>query len=1766
MAADNGVLLPPSNLAYQVISPDDGKLTWSSVYAATGYNVYQITEGQLVFVGTTKTNSYSLNNQAEGQYSYIVSTLSTDGESGPCAPVDVNIVYPTMAAPSTLTSSIQNGNDIVLNWGTAQYADKYNVYQISADGSKKLLTSTTSRTYTIQNASEGNYAFSVSAENNLYGESAASTPVDVNLVYPVMKEPTNLTFTITNGNDVNLKWQAASYANSYLIYKVVDGQEIYATAVTTTNAVFANVPASDYEYKIYSKSDRFGTSENGASVSLTVSPVTMSPPSTISYKLQNVNDVVLNWSASSYATGYKVYQINDGQRILKGTYTGTTVTYPNQSGGDYVYEVHSFSDRFGESELGTQVKLTVSTVTMNPPDNAAYKVQNLNDIVLTWNSAAYAESYKIYQIVDGQRVLKSTVTGTTASFTNMPAGNYKYEITSYNSRFGESETSSDVSLTLDPVIMEKPPGISYKIQNGNDILLSWDASPNTTNYKVYQVVNGQRILKSTVTGNSVTYTNMPEGDYSYEVHSYNSRFGESAEGAALSFSLLYPSMESPGNPEASITSPTAFTLNWDPSPYATSYKVYQVVNGTKNLKNTVTGTSINYSNVQQGDYVYEIHSYSSRFGESKDGSLVTVKMTGQAMGTPTNLQYTILNGNDIKLTWGPVQYSTNYKVYKMIDGFKLLQSTVTGTSVTYTNQAEGDYDFVVDSYYSLLGESPEGAEVQFNLTYPIMVKPANLTGTILNISDINLKWNSVQYASSYKIYEIIDGVDVLKGTIAGTSFQFSKVTEGTHAYEVHSVSSRFGDSLEGSVAESTITFPKMLPPTNLTNTIVNGNDVVLKWDAAPYATGYNIYQIIDGEKQFVKTVSGTTVTFSNMAEGDYTYEVYTISDRFGESEEGSLFTLTVDFPEMKPPANLTKSILNGNDIKLSWNASLYASAYNIYRVEDGNKTFIKTTTATNLTFVNMPEGDYQYEVHSYSPRFGESKDGSILDFSLVFPIMQSPTVFSYSILNGNDIKLSWNSSAYATAYKVYQIINGEKVLQRTVTGTTVTFSNMPEGDYQYEIDSYSDRFGESPVGNTISFSLNWPIVQPPVLQGTIFNANNVTLSWNSVSWANEYRVYEINEDNKVLIYHGTALSYKIYNLTEETHTYQVTAYSSRFGESVLSNPAVENIIYPEMQPPVAAVKVTGPVSAVISWNFVTYANGYNIYEMVDGTPVLLVKNVNNLSYTFSNLSYKNHIYYVTSYSNSFGESQPSDSVWAKLITDTTPPVTTANGRTDWTTSSQTITLTSTDDETGVDKTYYSINGSDYKEGTSFTVEHEGVNFVSFYSVDKTGNKEEAKTIEVKIDKTVPKTSIDAPETWLSSDVTVHLTAIDRESGVSKTYYSIKGLDYVEGTSFTVDQEGVYQVAYYSVDQAGNKEEIQTTEVKIDKTAPETSSDAPNSWVNSDVTVNLTPNDSESRVSKTYYSINGSDYVEGTSFTVDQAGVNKVAYYSVDQAGNEEAKQTAEVKIDNTAPETSSDAPETWVNSDVTVNLTPNDSESGVSKTYYSINGSDYVEGTTFTVNPEGVNQVSYYSIDQAGNKETVQTVEVKIDKTLPVITTNFNDLYELGSQLSLDYNTSDLLSGVVKETVILSSPNDPIGTVVNKFNQIQLDQPGVYSLTILAADAAENTQTVNTKFTVYIPASIEVTPNVIKGNKGVFTVRVQLPKSFAVNQLDLNSAKINGIAALNSNNGYYNQAKQGQFKFERSNFTWTTGEKELEFRCNLNGYLVIGKKVVKVID
>ncbi|MFC0559114.1 OmpL47-type beta-barrel domain-containing protein [Halalkalibacter alkalisediminis] len=73
--------------------------------------------------------------------------------------------------------------------------------------------------------------------------------------------------------------------------------------------------------------------------------------------------------------------------------------------------------------------------------------------------------------------------------------------------------------------------------------------------------------------------------------------------------------------------------------------------------------------------------------------------------------------------------------------------------------------------------------------------------------------------------------------------------------------------------------------------------------------------------------------------------------------------------------------------------------------------------------------------------------------------------------------------------------------------------------------------------------------------------------------------------------------------------------------------------------------------------------------------------------------------------------------------------------------------------------------------------------------------------------------------WYNSNVTIELDAVDADSGVADTYYSVNNGEQQVGRQIVLEEEGIYNVSYWSIDLSGNTEEKNHVEVSIDKTAP-----------------------------------------------------------------------------------------------------------------------------------------------------------------------------------------------------------------------------------------------------------------------------------------------------------------------------------------------------------
>jgi hypothetical protein len=339
----------------------------------------------------------------------------------------------------------------------------------------------------------------------------------------------------------------------------------------------------------------------------------------------------------------------------------------------------------------------------------------------------------------------------------------------------------------------------------------------------------------------------------------------------------------------------------------------------------------------------------------------------------------------------------------------------------------------------------------------------------------------------------------------------------------------------------------------------------------------------------------------------------------------------------------------------------------------------------------------------------------------------------------------------------------------------------------------------------------------------------------------------------------------------------------------------------------------------------------------------------------------------------------------------------------------TLTLTATDNLSGIDSIFYSIDGKPYEYYSNplsnFT---DGEHILLYYAVDKVGNFEAPKKEILNIDSQSPKTfytvtGISLENNIISSGTKIILTSEDSNTGIKSTYYKFDDGNEVlyNGRNLPLDKlaNGDHTLTFYSTDRVGNKETPTVFQFYLDKLSPIITSDilgdryvvGNQTYFSGRTKLKLTAVDNKSGVKETVYSVDGGKFqnYEAPFYLPSIMGIHIIKYYAVDNAENnttgetkatyEEYKHRVErIYVDMTGPSLTCNyqgpvfkSRDTVFISDKTkIKITAFDKESGLNYISYSIDGvideTKYSE--PFSINLSGLHKLEYFGYDNVNNR------------------------------------------------------------------------------------------------------------------------------------------------------------------------------------------------------
>ncbi len=216
----------PSGLTTLAVSTSQINLTWSASTGASGYNVYELINGNatlLASVGSGVT-SYSVTGLAAGTtYSFQVSAYNSAG-SNATAWAQAATLKPTtitVAAPKNVAVTATSTTNARVSWSTVTGATGYYVYQ--QVGTSFVQVASVSATATLADVGAQTPGATATFYVKAYNATSNASSDTVSVVMPTatsntLAPPTNLTAAATSTTTGTLTWTASSGATQYAIY------------------------------------------------------------------------------------------------------------------------------------------------------------------------------------------------------------------------------------------------------------------------------------------------------------------------------------------------------------------------------------------------------------------------------------------------------------------------------------------------------------------------------------------------------------------------------------------------------------------------------------------------------------------------------------------------------------------------------------------------------------------------------------------------------------------------------------------------------------------------------------------------------------------------------------------------------------------------------------------------------------------------------------------------------------------------------------------------------------------------------------------------------------------------------------------------------------------------------------------------------------------------------------------------------------------------------------------------------------------------------------------------------------------------------------------------------------------------------------------------------------------------------------------------------------------------------------------------------------
>lgn len=1090
-------------------SPSDGAkvpskptLSWTSV-GASSYDVLASIDGAVeTVIGSTggSTTSFSSFTFPEGsEVSWRVRARSTNGCGSKLSTATrftvLKCTSPTNIAPKDGVSGVSP--NATLEWSPVEGASLYEIYASINGGPEEYRTKTpgtqTQITHTFPSGATVVWrvkAFSPCGELS----SSATKFTVVTCEKPVNVSPrdgeTNVPPLPT------LEWTAVSGATLYEVYaRVNDGAESYIGKTDSTKFTpAAKFPeGATVTWRINAITSN-GCGELSSNVTkFTVISCSFDPPEQGSPANGSTQPTTVKfvWKAVTGASDYGLLTSVNGAAPLEvrvGNVTSTEQKFP--SGAKVVWFVRAYPSN-GCAPVRSTTDFAFETETACPTGSPRLLQPTSGSTVASpvtfkWDAVAGIDFYEIWVAQKGSSEFvsagKTKETGISLSVSGVVQW-YVEAVFPGTCPRGKSEVSkfeveSLVCPREGPALVSPADGASV----ATPAVFEWGSVPGALKYSLEMRKAGE--LGPFVEVGTTTATKLEVklslGEFEWRVIAYPDKC-DAVTSATRRFAVKEsltcgsnraPDLVYPANGETFKTDLVKFV--WTLVPEATAYEVQISLDGGGTWKTLgITKEEGIVASVPSGRNAWRVLAQFSgcpsvaSLPRAIEVVVETCELTSPSLVAPA-AGATV--PSPVSLQWSPVAGVDFYRVFASIDGAPVadVSGAVTGTTFEAALPS-GTVVWYVEAVSRKCGStfSDKGRfQVEARATCPgagpRLVSPSDGQTGVPRI--VTFIWESVQGASAYEVFVLIDGSAPtslgqtkelsLQREMKGEKIGWFVVAISAGCKPVQSSTAYFALAPDDACS---IAAPSRILPGDNTSPV---SPVLFQWSGSGEGTYYRLWVTRDGEQEVVLAETLDTTVTRHLVPGSYSWFVEAFRKGCRLSAKSSIGRFAVKETQncvTKAPTPLTPAdgtTLTSPEVAFNWSPVEGAIAYELWLSRgDGVETLVRVTRLTSETLV-LGEGKMSWFVRALFEGCPATRSQSNT-FAISLPesckgqppFILSPPLDEPATLP-NPIFFSWSPSTGGSgpaSYKVFASINESEPLLIGESFATSLVAELPLG-------------------------------------------------------------------------------------------------------------------------------------------------------------------------------------------------------------------------------------------------------------------------------------------------------------------------------------------------------------------------------------------------------------------------------------------------------------------------------------------------------------------------------------------------------------------------------------------------------------------------------------------------------------------------------------------------------------------------------------------------